>query len=395
MHSKYYNKLVLKIQKACSNMSAMTYLARCIFIFFLLVASVFSTEHKIVEIAWPTFSAGKAQLFSVVSPGYTIIPAYLPNARIATVLDISGNTRYVLENKHQSLNKYYGSYTVPYDDNSYLALLYNKDNPGKNVIQMVHVSKGVIWQTYGTFHHEIIRDKAGNIYTFNEIWRTLPHMKQPILDNELVILDSNGKIIKTISLGLLLSNMGLKLVPSSAYRVSADILHANALHFLERDIVSGNRVIARNGDMVISIRHLNTIFIYNQNKNLVLWSWGPGEIQWQHYPTVSGNTLLVFDNGTQRKYSRILEVDIPTKKIITEYRAREKQDFYSAARGSVQRLLNGDLLICNSDSGQVVEIDRFGKVVWTYLTPEKNILNNKILPVPLYRVLRYKQLPLP
>lgn len=131
------------------------------------------------------------------------------------------------------------------------------------------------------------------------------------------------------------------------------------------------------------------------HKKKFVWSWGPGEVQWQHYPTVSGNVLLLFDNGTQRGYSRILEVDIPTKRIIMEYRAKNKNDFYSAARGSVQRLPNNNFLICNSDSGQVLEVDLTGQVVWAYMTPERVFREGKYQAAPLYRVLRYDRVPLP
>jgi hypothetical protein len=44
-------------------------------------------------------------------------------------------------------------------------------------------------------------------------------------------------------------------------------------------------------------------------------------------------------------------------------------DFYSADMGGVQRLSNGNTLICNSDKGEFFEIDSMRNVIWDYICP--------------------------
>ena len=51
------------------------------------------------------------------------------------------------------------------------------------------------------------------------------------------------------------------------------------------------------------------------------------------------------------------------------YTAEAPTDFYSRIMGCVQRLPNGNTLICNSTSGVVFQVTPDGKQVWKYLYP--------------------------
>jgi outer membrane protein assembly factor BamB len=102
----------------------------------------------------------------------------------------------------------------------------------------------------------------------------------------------------------------------------------------------------------------------------VVWAWGQGEVSGPHDAVVlpSGNFLL-FDNGLGRGWSRIVELDPKTRKIVWEYRAPQQESFYSQTRGANQRLPNGNTLIAQSDSGRAFEVTRDGEIVWEFLNP--------------------------
>jgi hypothetical protein len=110
--------------------------------------------------------------------------------------------------------------------------------------------------------------------------------------------------------------------------------------------------------------------------------------------------ILVFDNGTQRKYSRVLEMDPSTGEILWRYHAPTKSEFFSPTKGSAQRLSNGNTLICNADHGQVFEVTHDGEVVWEWWGP---IVDNKSWLRPLqkriseppYRAVIYRMLRIP
>jgi hypothetical protein len=80
--------------------------------------------------------------------------------------------------------------------------------------------------------------------------------------------------------------------------------------------------------------------------------------------------ILVFDNGVRRKYSRVLEVDPASGEIVWEYRGEVPELFYSEARGSAQRLPNGNTLICESDRGRAFEVTPGGEIVWLWKNPD-------------------------
>ncbi len=103
----------------------------------------------------------------------------------------------------------------------------------------------------------------------------------------------------------------------------------------------------------------------------VVWTWGEGELDGPHDPSVLPNgNLLVFDNGRRRGYSRILEIDPRTGEIVWRFEASPPESFWSHVRGSVQALPNGNVLITESTKGHVFEITRAGETVWDFWKPE-------------------------
>ena len=101
-----------------------------------------------------------------------------------------------------------------------------------------------------------------------------------------------------------------------------------------------------------------------------MWYWGPGILDAPHHPTVlDEGRVLVFDNGMHRGYSRLLEVDPRSNEIVWEYRADPPESFFTAVRGSSQRLPNGNTLVTEADHGRVFEITREGEIVWEFFNP--------------------------
>lgn len=89
----------------------------------------------------------------------------------------------------------------------------------------------------------------------------------------------------------------------------------------------------------------------------------------------AGN-ILVFNNGMP--YSEVLEIDPVTKKKIWEYSGRAigygpshslAHSFFSATVSGVQRLPNGNTLICEGNGGRVFEVTRDLEIVWEYIVP--------------------------
>jgi len=131
-----------------------------------------------------------------------------------------------------------------------------------------------------------------------------------------------------------------------------------------------------NGDILMSIRQLNTIIIIDKKNGEIKWRWGRGELAHQHDATVLENgNILCFDNGDHRIefsrycYSRVVEVNPNSKKIVWEYKGEPPCSFFSGTLGGAQRLPNGNTLITSSNAGHVFEVTPDKDIVWEYVVP--------------------------
>jgi hypothetical protein len=243
----------------------------------------------------------------------------------------------------------------------------------------------VIWIVGKNFHHDISVSDDGSIYSLTRARRAVGIQGKniTIVDDRIVILDMRGEVIKELSVYDLFSDRidpeRLNLTGMNSGGVF-DLFHTNTIEVLNRDTGYAHK-----GDVIVSLRHMSLIAIIDVGMGRVVWSWGPGELDFQHKPTLLDNdNILIFDNGYSRNYSRIVEVNPGTKRIVWEYKDDER--FYSNSRGSVQQLPNGNILVSESNRGRLFEITRGGEIVWEYLNPShKNDGKRRVLN----RVRRY------
>lgn len=200
---------------------------------------------------------------------------------------------------------------------------------------------------------------------------------EAIHPNTLVFVDAisvvsmDGKLEREISVLDALRRSGYGyLLPSVAYkrfskRSALDVLHTNHVEILDGSSEARGPIYAR-GNFLISMRNINAIAILDARTADVVWLWGPTNLTFQHHPTMLHNGhILLFDNGT--KQSRVIEIDPPSGRIVWGYATGES--FFSATRGSNQRLMNGNTLITESDRGYVFEVTHGGDVVWKFANP--------------------------
>ena len=176
-------------------------------------------------------------------------------------------------------------------------------------------------------------------------------------------------------------------------------------------------------------RETNIIAVIDKNTGKILWQLGPyydnspqhKELGWligPHHAHMiprglpgEGN-ILVFDNGgwagygapnpgapkgiknALRDYSRVLELDPNTLKIIWKYGPEEAgylmpvdaNRFYSPFISSVQRLANGNSLIVEGSGGRIIEVTPNHKIVWEYISAYWGKLMHMNMIYRAYRV---------
>jgi len=138
---------------------------------------------------------------------------------------------------------------------------------------------------------------------------------------------------------------------------------------------------------VFSYRSNDVIGVIDRPSGRIVWAWGQGVIDGQHKPHMLENGhLLIFDNGTLRGYSRVIEYNPLDDRIEWEYTAEPKDDFFSAFISGAQRLPNGNTLICDGRKRRLFEVTPEKEVVWDFVNP---FIANPDRPQSAYRCLRY------
>ena len=167
--------------------------------------------------------------------------------------------------------------------------------------------------------------------------------------------------------------------------VRIDYYHMNTVQLLPETELGRKDHRFRAGNLIVCFRNVNLIAILDRSTMEIVWTWGPGQVELPHMPTMLTNgNILIYDNGTQRKYSRIVELEPLTGRIAWEYKATPPRSFFSHWQGSAQRLPNGNTLICESTKAQVFEVTPEGKTVWKFWSPEVEKTRRK----RIYRFLR-------
>ena len=206
----------------------------------------------------------------------------------------------------------------------------------------------LLWRFTGRVHHDL--DVFDNrIYSLNRLETIRPeiHAERRTLVDVLSILTPDGVEVEQVSiLDVLLDSPYAYILRSLAPNSLAgngpalDVLHANHVELIPEGFESRSPAF-KPGNIILSMRNIHTVMIVDPATHEVVWLWGPGNLTYQHHPSLLANdNLLIFDNGIER--SRVVELDPVSFQIVWSYTA---DDFFSATRGSVQRLPNGNSLI--------------------------------------------------
>ncbi len=250
----------------------------------------------------------------------------------------------------------------------------------------------VLWKYAARVHHDVDVGEDGTIYAFqHDLVETLPKglesLPTPCLVDRLIVLSPDGKLKKTIPIleAFLDSPYSalLDLNPaggrhSLSYGMTGsrydravqnqDLLHANSVQVLSRERAPrfpGFKA----GQVLISLRKLNTIAVIDVEKGSVVWA-ARGPWQGQHDPQFLDNGhLLLFDNRGVPLASRVLEYDPQTQAFPWSYAGEKRGAFYTSERGMCQRLPNGNTMIVNSEGGELLEVTPNKDAVWSFLSP--------------------------
>jgi len=248
----------------------------------------------------------------------------------------------------------------------------------------------VRWRHEFPAHHEVAATPDGRFIVLMDQKRLVAEIdaELPLRDNLIRVISADGDIVEDLSLVDALSSRKdiFELESIASQSPAMDILHSNSLHWIDRPDLVGQHEIYEPANVLVSVRNQDSIVVVNFATRRLIWAWGRGEIMGPHDAGLLENgNILLFDNGLGRGWSRVIELDPRTEKIVWDYRAPDLEKFYTRSHGAAQRLPNGNTLITESTRGRAFEVTPRGEIVWKYYSPYLNKKGRRATITRLYR----------
>jgi hypothetical protein len=278
-------------------------------------------------------------------------------------------------------------------DGNLLVVSHGAPPVGGSGLAKLDKDSNLLWEYPGAVHHDLDVGQDGKIYALqNEFLFEMPagleHIAAPCKSDQLVVLSPDGEPLREpISIleaihqspySMLLSSLrGTRGTggpadvghesPLDEGRRRFDLLHANSVHILDAKRAAKFPAF-REGQVLISMRHLDTIAVLDVESRSVIWA-ASGPWREQHDPHFLDNGhLLLFDNRGGARGSRVIEYDPQTQAFPWSYPGDNDRPFYSSERGMTQRLPNGNTFIVDSEGGTLMEVSPEREVVWSHST---------------------------
>lgn len=260
----------------------------------------------------------------------------------------------------------------------------------------------LLWTFEGRVHHDLDVQPDGTIWVLARrfVKRKQLHPRKTVEDY-IQVLTAQGEPVREISILDALADSPYAFLINDSDGLTAlhyddtkrkprkpyDVLHTNHIELLDGTAAKKNSAF-RKGNVLLNTRITETPFVLNPSTGAIEWLWGTSVLMYPHHPTVTpdGN-VLIFNNGIEETGSQIVEVDPKTNDIVWTY--GPEKHFFSAYRGSNQRLPNGNTLITESDTGYVFEVTPKGDIVWEFRNPHRKGRGKHRVRMAIWRMTRF------
>ena len=250
-----------------------------------------------------------------------------------------------------------------------------KTEKTKHYLLRMSWNGNVVWESDLPVHHDAESISGDKILAITQNPRRV-HSSGEVLeitDNAIAPLSSGGRLLDSISLWDTFREnpIGFKLKPVKPRKQQdrINLFHANSVESIRPGPTTRHPLHSPN-NVLVSMRNQDAVVIIDLARRELVWSWGSDTLEGPHDARVLANgNILVFDNGIRRGWSRVLEVDPLSGSIAWHYGDPEEDRFFTRARGSSQRLPNGNTLISISNTGEAREVTPEGEIVWRFWNP--------------------------
>lgn len=247
-------------------------------------------------------------------------------------------------------------------------------------------SSRILWAHEGGEHDDIAVTEAGEIYVLGGKRNRVNwvNQKEPIIEDYVLVLDANGDVLNRVSLlSAVLASDFSNVTKSANMGRSDQTLHANSLDILDGSL-SGRIPSFRNGNVLVSLRGLDTIAVVDMESGSLVWTqFGMWLDQLDSTLLSNGNILLLeYLDGDPT----VIEFDPVTMEVEWGYGRESGGDVDGRWGGVCRRLPNGNTLISESGRGRAFEVTSQGEVVWEYTSYETGGGESTATPFELTRI---------
>lgn len=249
----------------------------------------------------------------------------------------------------------------------------------------------VEWTLTEANHHTVEQNGDGSFWTpgVSGTRRTTtpaypdgyPGLEAPVWMDQLLHVSPEGTVIGRINVLDILRTNGLeryivKGMGPRVQRIHDDPVHLNDIEPLP-DSLAGEYPLFESGDLLISLRYPDLVLVLDPESKNVKW-YESRYFTRQHDPDFIGDGWIgVFDNqrdntdrGTLLGGTRIVKVQPHTDSVSVPFPSSQSEPHYTESQGKWQQLSNGNMLIAETHTGRVVEVDSDGQTVWEWIHPE-------------------------
>jgi len=251
----------------------------------------------------------------------------------------------------------------------------------------INAESKVVWSFWGGCHHDLFVAPSGDIYVLGKEWANSSSLDRNdrVINDRIFVLSPDGQVKKSISLLSALENSPHVPLLDFAEPHEPDIFHSNTVYVFDGSL-GRHHPAFRSGNILTSIRSLNTLVIIDPDLERVVWTI-TGPWRWQHDPLpLSNGNVLLFNNKYASNRSQVLEFSPLTHAIEWSY---EDSEFHSNILGTIQRLENQNTLVTESTHGRAFELTPELQIVWEFHNPHRSGDDGELIAT-LFDMVRYE-----
>jgi len=242
---------------------------------------------------------------------------------------------------------------------------------GRGIIKIDKDSK-LLWARRLGAHHDLAVAPNGDIHVLTRWAHLVPrvHPTEPIFEDFVVVLDSEGAVKNRVSVLECFENSKLGRTWLAGGERSGDLFHTNTVTLLDGRLADADPAFEK-GNVLTALRAIDTIAVLDLEQKKLVWL-RRGAFRKQHDPKILDNGhLLLFDNRGNPGKSAVLELDPISGRQVWEYRGTPESPFFSKTCGAAERLPNGNTLVTESDRGRAFEVTPAKEIVWEFRNPHR------------------------